>query len=150
VSQRRAPSGGTSTQSGQAIIWVAVMLPFFLSVIGLAMDGGVVFSARREIQNVADAAARAGAMQVDQATLRATGNTTIVLDANRARQAAADEVAFQGRGVSAQIGVEPRRVEVQVQRAVPTSFLRLAGIRTVVITATAVAGPRHGVATSER
>ena len=49
-----------SAQSGQAIVWVAVMMPFFLSVVGLAIDGGIVFSARRELQNVADSAACRG------------------------------------------------------------------------------------------
>gem|GEM_PF-5201525 len=53
-------------QSGQLVVWTAVMLPLFLSVIGLAADGGIAFGARRELQNVADSAARAGAMQVDQ------------------------------------------------------------------------------------
>ena len=64
---RWRPTGG---QAGQAIVWAAVMLPLFLAVVGLAIDGGVVFAARRELQNVADAGARPGAMQVDHGAYR--------------------------------------------------------------------------------
>ena len=136
---------GGEKQLGQVILWVAVMLPLFLSVIGLAVDGGLVFSARRELQNVADSAARAGAMQVDQQAYRDSSGRTVVLDAVAARQIAAEYVASQETGLTATISVEPQRVVVQVGREVPTSFLRLAGIDRVRITATAQAEVRYGV-----
>ena len=136
---------GGEKQLGQVILWVAVMLPLFLSVIGLAVDGGLVFSARRELQNVADSAARAGAMQVDQQAYRDSSGRTVVLDAVAARQIAAEYVASQETGLTATISVEPQRVVVQVSREAPTSFLRLVGIDTVRITATAPAEMRYGV-----
>ena len=55
------------TAPGQALPLVAAALPLLVTVVGLALDGGVVFAARRELQNVADAAARAGATEVDPA-----------------------------------------------------------------------------------
>jgi len=139
-----------SAKSGQAIVWVAVMMPFFLSVVGLAIDGGIVFSARRELQNVADSAARAGAMQIDQRVYRDSSGATVVLDASAARQVAAEYLASQGSGPAATITAEPQRVVVQVSREVPTGFLRLVGIDTVRISAVALADVRFGINQANR
>jgi len=130
---------------GQAIVWAAVMFPLFLSVVGLAIDASVAFDARRELQNVADAAARAGAMQVDQQTYRASSGKTVVLDQAAARQVAAEYIAEQGAGDTAMVAVEPQRVVVEVSRNVPTSFLRLVGISTVRVSAVATAAARYGI-----
>ena len=137
-------------QSGQLIVWTAVMLPLFLSVVGLAADGGIIFSARRELQNVADSAARAGAMQVDQRVYRESSGATVVLDQAVAREVAAQYVVSQGTGLAATIGAEPQQVVVQLGRDVPTSFLRLVGINTMRITATARASVRYGVERGNR
>lgn len=131
-------------EAGQALVWAAVMLPLFLSVIGLAIDAGTIFDARRELQNVADSAARAGAMQIDQTVYRQSSGATVVLDTAAARQAASEYAASQGN-VAATVDVAPQQVVVHVSRDVPLSFLRLVGIGTVRITATAPAAPRHGI-----
>lgn len=136
---------GLRGEAGQAMIWVVVMLPLFLSIIGLSIDAGTVFDARRELQNVADSAARAGAMQIDQTTYRASSGATVVLDPNAARSAAATYIANQGPGFAASIDVGSSDVTVRVSRDVPTSFLRLVGISTIHITATAPAAPRYGI-----
>ena len=141
---RRVPRG-RAAEAGQAIVWVAVMLPLLLSVVGLAIDAGIVFSARRDLQNVADSAARAGAMQVDEPTYRASSGASVVLDQAAAREIAGEYAASQGRGMAATVGVEPQRVVVSVSREVPTSFLRLAGITMVRVIATAPAEVRYGV-----
>jgi Flp pilus assembly protein TadG len=127
-----------------------MMLPLFLSIVGLAIDGGLAFNARRELQNVADSAARAGAMQVDQRVYRETAGASVVLDEATARQVAGEYVASQGSGLAASITAEPQRVVVQVSREVPTSFLRLAGINTVRIGATAPAEVRYGIQQANR
>lgn len=147
---RRRSAFSRSGESGQAIVWAAVMLPLFFAIIGLAIDGGVVFSARRELQSVADSAARAGAMQVDQQAYRASAGANVVLDEGAARQVAAEYVASQGLGMSAVISAEPRRVVVQVSHDMPTSFLRLVGVGTVRISATAPAEVRYGIAQGSR
>lgn len=141
---------GARKHSGQAIVWVAVMLPLFLSVVGLAIDGGIVFNARRELQNVADSAARAGAMQVDQRVYRESSGATVVLDQAVARQVAAEYVASQGTGLSGAVAAEPQRVMVEVSREVPTSFLRIVRIDTVRVAANAPADVRYGITQSNR
>ena len=137
-------------ESGQAIVWVAVMLPLFLSIIGLAIDGGIVFSERRELQNIADGAARAGAMQIDERVYRASSGDRVVLDVEAARQVAATYVSSPPRGLTAEVAAEPGDVTVQVTRDVPTTFLQLAGVRSARVTAVAVAQARYGIERGNR
>lgn len=132
-------------QRGQAIVWAAVMLPLFLAVIGLAIDGGIVFDDRRALQGVADSAARAGAMQIDQNTYRASAGQTIVLDQPSAQQVAVEYVSSQGTGMTATVTTDSQRVVVTVQRSAPTSFLRIVGIDSVQISAQATAEVQHGI-----
>ena len=65
-------------EDGQALVMVAVMMVGLVSVVGLVSDGGLVFAQRRDLQNAADAAAAAAAMQIDEEAYRATGD--VVLD----------------------------------------------------------------------
>lgn len=136
-------------QPGQVIVWVAVMFPLFLAIVGLALDGGLVFNAHRELQNLADGAARAGAMQIDQQVYRESSGATVVLDPDQARQVAAAYAADQGKGFAATVDADTQRVGVRLDRDVPLSFLRLVGIDQVRITATAPAEVRHGIERSE-
>jgi uncharacterized membrane protein len=130
---------------------VAAALPLLVTVAGLAVDGGVVFASRRELQNVADAAARAGATEVDAAAFRVTGGV-VALDGPRAlamasgyisdynalhrpdQRVSLDDVTLMGRD----------RVEVVVSRDARTAFLRIVKISTVPIRAEAVATVRAG------
>ena len=154
MSSRRAlVTGATNlartSQRGQAIVWTAVMLPLFLTVVGLAVDGGLIFAGRRELQNVADSAARAGAQQIDIRAYRESRGRSVVLDQAAARRVAAEYGASQGTAVDVRIDVEPRRVRVEVTRDTPTSFTRLVGIEEVRLTASAIAEVRHGIERGE-
>lgn len=141
--------GRRGARAGQALVWVVLMTPFFLAIVGLAIDGGLVFAARRELQNAADAAARAGAVEIDLDTLRATDGSSVVLDTRVATTAAAGYVS--GPGIDgASVGASPGGITVSVRRAVPLSFLRLVGLDTVTIEATASAAPFYGIARGER
>jgi Flp pilus assembly protein TadG len=137
VKRRRA-------EAGQALVYVAVMLPLFFSIVGLAVDGGVVWGARRELQNIADAAARAGAMQIDLAAYRQSAGEVIVLDPASAQETAAGYLAGIP-DLTAEVKADQRRVTVSVSRDVPLSFLRIAGFQSVRIGAVAPAGVRHGI-----
>ena len=125
------------------------MLPLFLAIVGLAADGGLVFSARRELQNVADSAARAGAQQIDVRAYRESRGRAVVLDEPAARRIAAEYAATQGASRDTRIEVEPSRVQVGLSRDAPTSFLRLVGVDSVRVTAAATAEVRHGIERGE-
>lgn len=133
-------------ESGQAIVWIAAMMPVFISFVGLVIDAGVVFNAKRELQNLADGAARTGAIQLDVARYRETSGATVALDPAKARLAAAEEVAFRASSDwDWQIGADARAVVVKVSRPVRTAFIRIIGINTVPVGATALAQVRAGI-----
>lgn len=127
---------------GQALLWVALIMPIFLALVGLALDGGIVFAARRQAQNVADGAARAGAQEIDIPRYRATGE--IALDRPMARYVARQYAEGPG-GLGATVDTAGTQVIVMVRRDVPLSFLRLVGLSSVSIGTTAVAQPFYGI-----
>lgn len=121
---------------------VALMMVGVVSVVGLVSDGGLVFAQRRDLQNVADAAAAAGAMQIDEAAYRSTGE--VVLDEQAARDAAVLQLDAEG-DLDYAVSVLPDRVEVLVSRQASTGFLRVIGIQGIEVSASASAEPRYGV-----
>lgn len=121
---------------------VALMMLGVVSAVGLVGDGGLVFAQRRDLQNVADAAAAAGAMQIDEVVYRSTGQVT--LDEQLARAAAARYLEDEG-GLDYVVAVRQDRVEVSVSRQASTGFLRVIGIDGVNVTASASAEPRYGI-----
>jgi len=133
-------------ESGQIIVLVAILMVGLVAVVGLVTDGGLVFSQRRDLQNVADAAALAGAMQIDENAYRASG--AVVLDERAARQAAVEYLEAEG-DMSYSVVVRPARVEVSVSRQASTGFLQVIGIDSFEISASASAAPRHGVASAQ-
>src|SRR5262249_38568854 len=121
--------------AAQALVWLTLVLPIFLSMAGLAIDGAVLLSSRRELQSVADGAARAGATRLDMARLSASGGAEVQLDPSLATDAARiyiqDAFAVAPALWSApdlHIDVSDRRVHVLVRATVPTAFLRIVRI----------------------
>jgi uncharacterized membrane protein len=121
------------------------MVPMlFLPIVGLSMDAGAVFDARRETQNLADGAARTGGMEIDQDQLRTSAK--VRLDPGNARAAAFDYLARSGiSAASANVDASSTQVSVTVYRTVTPSFLRLLKVQPVRISATAAAQPCAGV-----
>ena len=135
-------------EDGQAMILVVILMIGLIAVVGLVTDGGMVFSQRRELQNVADAAALAGATQIDEDAYRASAGETVSLDQAAAYDAAVGYLEDEG-GLNYAVAVAPGRVEVAVSRRATTGFLRVLGIDGVDISASATAEPRHGIETAE-
>ena len=134
---------------GQAIGWVAVMLPVFLLIIGLAIDGATVFAARRDAQNVADGAARAGAMEIDIALLRRSDGRLVRVDPPLAREEALRYLALQ-RWADATVIAEETGVTVTAGQTVELGLMRLAGFGSVRISATGRATPFSGIDQGQR
>jgi uncharacterized membrane protein len=128
-------------QRGQVLAWVAVFLPALLVVLGLVIDGGLAFTARRDLQDVADAAAQAGAMQLDPAMYATTGQ--VRLNPIQARAAAAEYLSAHPE-VSPTVIAGPTWIQVTVRQSWPTVFLKLFGVQEVTMTATATAFARIG------
>jgi Flp pilus assembly protein TadG len=135
-----------SREAGQASVVIVGALVICLAFAGLAVDGARLFTARRDLQNVADSAALAGASAIDEGHFRDTAGREVRLDPGAAR-AAADRV-LQSSGLPAatevDVTVEPDRVVVHIRRPVAMTFLRITGLREEDIGASATAGPQTG------
>jgi Flp pilus assembly protein TadG len=138
--------------AAQALVWFTLALPMFVSIAGLAIDGGVLLTSRRELQSVADGAARAGATRLDMDRLRASGGADVQLDQGVARAAArayadeqlGQELAWQSPPTSL-IEVDSRRVHVAIQGTLRTAFLRVVHIDGVPVSASAFADVEFGI-----
>ena len=133
-------------ERGQASVLLVGVLLIGLMFVGLAIDGARMFTARRDLQNVADSAALAGASSVDEGAYRASGGGEVRLDAVAARQAVNDVLTQSSLppSVSVAVAVSADRVEVRVVRPVRPLFLGLVGIGPEVIGAHATAAPQTG------
>lgn len=117
---------------------VAVVAVSLVMVAGLAYDGGQIVAAQVKARDVAAAAARAGAQEVDLTVLRATGDA--VLDADRA--AAAAQAFLARAGHAGTVNVDADAVTVAVTIRTPMRILPLPDRHvTATDTARAVTGP---------
>src|SRR5688572_9551946 len=80
-------------RKAQALAWFVMVLPMFLSVIGLAIDGEAVLRAHRRAQAAADGAARTGVGRVHIAHSRATPGAPEALDSAAAQRTAVEYIA---------------------------------------------------------
>ncbi|GAC1318000.1 MAG: hypothetical protein NVSMB2_12410 [Chloroflexota bacterium] len=136
----------------QALIWIMLMLPVFLSTVGLALDGGILLVRHRQLQSVADGAARAGATRLDLDRLRSSGGVDVQLDQALAQDVALTYIAgvlqverTSQDGLTANVGVTSRRVDVTLQTTTRTAFLRIAHIDSVPLTVGAEAEVQFGI-----
>ena len=131
----------------QVVVWVAVLVPLlFLPIVGLSIDAGVLFDARRDLQNVADSAARTAAMMIDEDALR-TGRGDVRINVQAARLEAQDflqnRAHFTGNVDTSQISSD--HAVVVLKRQVRPRFLRMFGAHDVTISAIGRAQPCSGI-----
>jgi Flp pilus assembly protein TadG len=128
-------------ERGQATAMVAILAVALLALGALIFDGGQILTARRQANNLARQAARAGAQQLDIAQAR-TG--TFTLDAAAADTAAREYLAGEGVTPIA-VRVAGDRVEVTITLTQPTRLLSILGISEREVSATASARAARGV-----
>src|SRR5260370_41956339 len=138
--------------TAQALVWLTLALPMFVSIAGLAIDGGVLLASRRQLQSVADGGARAGATRLDLERLRGSGGADVQLDQALAAETAAAylnerlarELAWPAAPMT-HIDVGQRRVHVLIQGTLRTAFLRVVNIDHVPVEASAFADLQYGI-----
>jgi len=143
----------TRRSPAQALVWFVLLLPLFVAIAGLVIDGGVLLTSHRQLQSVADGAARAGATRLDTALLRASAGADIRLDPTLALDASRAYIstALLGNTLDwqappdAQIQVGTRRVNVLIRGSTRTAFLRIVHIDSVAVEATAFADVQFGI-----
>ncbi|HEU5116478.1 MAG TPA: pilus assembly protein TadG-related protein, partial [Isosphaeraceae bacterium] len=72
------PRATQGRPSGKILAMTALSLPVFLGMLGLTIDGGLLMATERQVQNAADAAATAAAMDL----FRGSGTSTALATAN--------------------------------------------------------------------
>ena len=126
-----APRGldGGSAERGATSIFLAVLVPGLLLIIGLAVDGGAKVQATQRANAVADEAARAGGQALDVSAALAGD---IRLDVPAAVAAAQGYLARSG--VPGQVNVvDDDTVQVTTSITQPTVFLGMIGISSMTV-----------------
>ena len=129
----------------QAMAWFVVMLPLFLSVIGLAIDGEAVLYAHRRAQGAADGAARTAATHVQVGHFRAQPGAPDVLDPRAAQNAVASYIAQVYPDLQVSAAADEQHVVVIVTQQVALTFLQLVHVSTVQVQARSEGSPRGGI-----
>jgi len=132
-----------SDSEGQALVLTAVAFSMLLGFMALAIDTGVLFRAKRNLQTAADSAAVAG-------TLDYLYKKSVTSATTEARSASSQNGFTNGdSGVTVTVNVPPSTgpnagdssfLEAIVSKPVPTFFMRLFGFSKMTIKARAVAG----------
>ena len=128
--------------------FVAVLLPMLLVLGGVAIDGGQLFVERRQTQALADAAARAGAAELDELAARTNPLAPAVLSPDRAAAAATTFVGeVQPAAAIVVSEVDPQHIRVRVTSPpVKLTLLQLIpGLQTIRVQASGQAEPRTGI-----
>ena len=131
----------------QVTVFFALMVPVFVAVVGLALDGGRMLEKHADLEAVADAAARAGAAALDTSAsggLRSGASSLPTLNGLAAAEAARAYAEYHGV-VPLAVTANETQVMVRVGQSVPTVFLRVARLNSLWIEARGVAHPRAGL-----
>ena len=108
---------------GQASVWVLLMVPALIIVIGFVVDGGQKTRADQAAQSAAIAAARAATDASATGELGGRPNSAAAISAARRYLSQA--------GVSGSVQLAAGRVTVTTSSTAPTRFLSLIGIGAV-------------------
>lgn len=141
---RRLDADGESGAITTIAIGVVLIV---LLAIGLLGDGGSALTAQEHAANVARAAARAGADNLTDQSLRDNSPTQLAL--NPAAATAAAQRVLTAAGATGDVTVSPTQVTVTAHTHGRTYVLLLFGLRDFTETATASATPVSGVATAQ-
>jgi Flp pilus assembly protein TadG len=146
---RPTPPDRQASEDGQILVLTVVVALALLAILGLVADGGLILARHRELQGLADAAGRAGAAQLDEASYRASNGRTATLNSTQARAAAwryLRTVRFSGQ---ANLAVTPNQVTIELSEVVRPIIFSSVGIGPIRLAVHAVARPRTGIAQAQ-
>lgn len=133
--------GGGRDDRGQVTAFVVVMVGALILCAGLVIDGGLTLAGRVRATDEAQAAARAGAEEIDLAAYRQSG--TVMLDPAQTTDAAERYLATTGD--AGQVTVVGDTVTVSVESTQATQILGIAGLHSFTVSASATATAVRGI-----
>ncbi len=129
-------------EAGLAALWFVGLVVGFLAFAGVGLDLWRVFSERAGMAAAVDAAAHAGAAQIDEASYR---DGRVELDPRRAEDAAWANLAAQSDARllrATEVVAVPEQITVRGEGLVRLTLLRLVTSEAIEVEVTAVAEPR--------
>ena len=111
-----------------------IMVPLFVILVGLVVDGAGKIQANDNTTAIASGASRAAANAVAAGVITDGG---VNLDLNRARTTALDYIA--AAGMTGTVTVNANEITVSVETVYDTHFLSIIGVETLPASATATA-----------
>jgi Flp pilus assembly protein TadG len=142
----RAPANRPAGEDGQILVLTVVVALALLAILGLVADGGLLFARHREVQGVADAAARAGAAQLDEATYRATNGRTAQLNPAQAEAAARQYLRAAGFTGQASVSANASQVMIGLSEMIRPTIFNSIGLGPIRLAVRSLARPRTGIA----
>lgn len=137
VRHRRAGTPQRRSDDGYATVWTALTGFILIVLAGLIVAAGVVFGAQERGYDLAQAAARAGAQEIDLDVLRADGQVRL----NPARATTTARRFLARAGATGSVTATTTAVTVTATTRQPTPMLAHLGVGTVTVTATGRATP---------
>ena len=136
---QQMPGRPAKREEGFFLIVVALMLIILLGFVALAVDTGVLYSARTDVQEVADAAAMAGAFTFTNTPSLPQPETAINYATGVATSNTVMGKAISAGDVTVTPDVAKRRVTVSIRVSQTTYFAKALGIGSADVIATGIA-----------
>ena len=131
----RLPARCRDAERGAIGVFLAVLVPGLLLIVGLAVDGGAKVAATQRANAIADEAARAGGQALD---VSAAPAGQVRVDPAAAVAAAQDYLSRNGvQGTVTVVDADTLQVSTTITE--PTTFLGLIGISTLTVEGTGTA-----------
>jgi Flp pilus assembly protein TadG len=131
----RLPARCRDAERGAIGVFLAVLVPGLLLIVGLAVDGGAKVAATQRANAIADEAARAGGQALD-VSAALTGQVRV--DPAAAVASAQDYLSRNGvQGTVTVVDADTLQVSTTITE--PTTFLGLIGISTLTVEGTGTA-----------
>lgn len=125
---------------GQATLIILVWVLIVIALVGVVSDGGQALAQRRELQGLADGAARAGAAALNQDAL--VGANVAQIDPQQAQAAVAQYLSAAGfSGSPPQVNVTPGGISVSLTQSYHPTFDQFIGIANVTLHASSSSEP---------
>jgi hypothetical protein len=132
-------------EQGQTLFQAALFLPILLVMLGLVVDGGLMFANYRRAQVAADTAAHAASLQVSREVFWESNSVALAWEksANVAREYG--DYNSRGQMVIRRVAVGPNWVRVEADAILPTIFFRFLGVPDIRVRVVGEAYPAYGI-----
>ena len=134
-------------EQGQALAWVAILLPLFLALIGLVFDGGLLWQQYLRARWAVSAAGVAAASEIDPQILAHSGRLLLQPSAleTASRYAQHNDPALRLSSVQIVSQGEEQYIITRGWTYAETVFLKMFGVQGFRVTVQAMERPAWGV-----